>query len=85
MALAISFSIVLMTWAFFFDGVASAAWAPHALRLHLAAEQLATSPGHRVHVQIQQSGDLAIAPMAELLGLETGIQPLLFLVQQTEE
>jgi hypothetical protein len=37
-----------------------------------------------VHVQIQQIGDLAIAAMTEFLGFETGIQPLLFFVQQAE-
>ena len=59
--------------AFFFHCLAAPALAAHPLRVNVAAEQLATPPGHGVHVQPQQVGDFPIPPMAEFLRLEPGI------------
>jgi hypothetical protein len=49
------------------------------------SQQLLSSAGHGVRIQIEEVGQLMIAATAQLQRLQSGIQSALLLVQQTIE
>ena len=69
----------------FFHRLAPAASSAHAVHFHVLSQQLLSSPGHGVRIEIEEVGQLAIATTAQLQRLQSDIQTALLLIQQAVE
>ena len=74
-----------ITWTVFFRGRAPATAPAHALALHVLIKQLLAPPGHGTGIEAEHSGDATVAAVAELEGLEPGVEPALAFVEQGAE
>jgi hypothetical protein len=54
----------------------------HPIAVHLLTKKLPPSPSHRVPVKPEELGDLAIATVAKLLGLQARIETPLLLIEE---
>ena len=78
-------SIAAITWGVFFQRWPPATGAAHAVALHVPGEQLLAAAGYGTGVETEQISDPAVAAMAELEGLEAGVQAALAFVEQRAE
>src|ERR1017187_9582177 len=80
-----SLSISAITAGVFFRRLAAAAWSAYPLRVYFLCQQFFAPASHGVRIQLQQRGQLLVAPTAELQGFQARIQPALLLVEQARE
>ena len=69
----------------FFQGWTAAPGAAHPVALDILGEQLLAAAGHGTGVETEQVSDPAVTAVAELEGLEAGVQAALAFVQQRAE
>ena len=57
----------------FFHRLAPAAGSAHAIHCHVLSQQLLSSPGYGVRIEVEEFGQLAIAATAQLQRLQSDI------------